>query len=74
MSRVKRPLRFTDRNQACFLEMSAHGLQEKVNETTVQYVGGGFGPPKTEGFLPIQQPEKNKKMSLFDLQTVAFWV
>ena len=23
-------------------------FQEEVNEPTVQYVGGGFGPPKTE--------------------------
>jgi hypothetical protein len=27
-------------------------LQEEVNETTVQYFGGGFGPPRTEDILP----------------------
>jgi hypothetical protein len=28
-------------------------FQEEVNEANVQYVGGSFGSPKTEGFLPI---------------------
>ena len=35
---------------------------------------GGFGPHKGESILPIQLHGKNKEMSLFDLQTVAFWV
>ncbi len=39
-----------------------------------RYVGGSFGLPETEGFLPIQFLEKNKEMILFDLQTVAFGV
>jgi hypothetical protein len=31
-------------------------LQEEVNEANVQYVGGGFGSRKTEGFLPEPTP------------------
>ena len=31
-------------------------FQEEVNEATAQYVGGGFGPPETEGFLPNPAP------------------
>lgn len=27
-------------------------VQEELNEPTVQYVGGGFGPPKAEDILP----------------------
>jgi len=53
--------------------MLTRGLQEEVNEANVQYVGGGFGPPKTEDFLPLQFPEMNMEMPHFDLQTVAFW-
>jgi hypothetical protein len=36
--------------------MSTCELQEEVNEVTVQYVGGGLGPPKTEDFLPESTP------------------
>ena len=32
--------------------------KEEVNEATVQYVGGGFGPPKAEDILPIQTYSK----------------
>ena len=31
-------------------------FQEENHEATVQYVEGGFGPPKTEGFLPNVNP------------------
>jgi hypothetical protein len=32
------------------------------------------GHPEVEHILPIQLPEKNKEMFLFDLQTVSFSV
>jgi hypothetical protein len=58
----------------CVVKSKKREYKEEVNEVTVQFVGGGFGLPKTEGFLPIQLVEKKKEESLFDLQTVAFWV
>ena len=33
-----------------------------------------LGHPEVEHILPIQLPEKNKEMFLFDLQTVGYWV
>jgi hypothetical protein len=61
--------------KCCMVEQKCkNNNKEEVNEATVQYVGGGFGPPKTESILPIQPFEKNTEMFLFDLQTVGFWV
>jgi hypothetical protein len=40
-------------------------LQEEVNEANVQYVGGGFGSAKTEGFLPIPNSPKGIKKYLY---------
>jgi hypothetical protein len=37
------------------LQIQKSRLQEEVNEATVQFVGGGFGLPKTEDFLPEQK-------------------
>jgi len=33
-----------------------------------------LGHPEVEHILPIQLPEKNKEMFLFDLQIVGYWV
>jgi len=33
--RAKRPLRFTDRNQACFAKMAGCGVQEETNEISL---------------------------------------
>ena len=34
-------------------------FKEESNELTVRYAGGGFGPPKTEDFLPNVTPGNN---------------
>jgi hypothetical protein len=53
----------TDSNREYFAKMLGRGLQEEVNEATVQYVEGGFGPPKTEGFLPNVNPWGKSEMN-----------
>ena len=41
-------------------------LEEGINEATVQFVGGGFGLPKTKDFLPLYAPYKKRQ---YDGQT-----
>jgi hypothetical protein len=38
--------------------MNNQCYKEEVNEATVQFVGGGFGLPKTEDSLPLSAPSK----------------
>jgi hypothetical protein len=48
----------TDSNQAWLAKMTGRGLQEGVNEATVQYGGGGFGPHNTVDCLPNVSHQK----------------
>jgi hypothetical protein len=53
----------TKRNLAYYRNLSVNDFKEEVNEATVQFVGGGFGPPKT-GDIACQAPRFQKSFVL----------